>query len=473
MLGEPVGDARLDVPQGRRIERHQVLGGVDQLAVQRPVVVAADLATGGHRRVRRDAPPRQSGAVQHVLVTAPDDDHRMVRRNGVEVAPQRQALLGELRLVPVGVGDHDSAGCGLAHRRRDGRQHLGQRARAGQVHPRPAAARVEVVVGQPRHDRAPAEVDHARRSRLVRTHLGIRPHRQDPAVGDGDRPRPRLRVIHGDDVAVDENRVGGPRRLGPRREADGRQTARQAPEQGRHAHRSTPRYPPPVGLELAPPVGRVPRNDHDVALGDASRHAPLDTRAPDVGDQKHCWNDSAHVGFSFPASDFRHRNVPSERLHRARPGERPTRIRRRLDAILANSGHDSTCALFAEYESVLARPELFLRSSISDTERDALLAALISRCTWVRVYYLWRPNLPDEADNHLVELAVAGNAEAIVTHNTRDFETNRLALPGVAHRDARSADCRALSHVHTDHPSPRRHARTDEGSRATTRHERQ
>ena len=214
MLGEPVGDARLDVPQGRRIERHQVLGGVDQLAVQRPVVVAADLATGGHRRVRRDAPPRQSGAVQHVLVTAPDDDHRMVRRNGVEVAPQRQALLGELRLVPVGVGDHDSAGCGLAHRRRDGRQHLGQRARAGQVHPRPAAARVEVVVGQPRHDRAPAEVDHARRSRLVRTHLGIRPHRQDPAVGDGDRPRPRLRVIHGDDVAVDENRVGGPRARG-------------------------------------------------------------------------------------------------------------------------------------------------------------------------------------------------------------------------------------------------------------------
>ena len=74
MLGEPVGDARLDVPRGRRIERHQVLGGVDQLAVQRPVVVAADLAAGGHRRVRRDAPPRQSGGVQHVLVTAPDDD---------------------------------------------------------------------------------------------------------------------------------------------------------------------------------------------------------------------------------------------------------------------------------------------------------------------------------------------------------------------------------------------------------------
>lgn len=88
-------------------------------------------------------------------------------------------------------------------------------------------------------------------------------------------------------------------------------------------------------------------------------------------------------------------------------------------------------ALFLEYESVLARPEPFARSRVRRDERAALWAAMASRCEWVKVHYLWRPNLPDEGDNHIMELALAGNAEAIVTHNTDDFRGGDLRFPQV------------------------------------------
>ncbi len=85
--------------------------------------------------------------------------------------------------------------------------------------------------------------------------------------------------------------------------------------------------------------------------------------------------------------------------------------------------------LFQEYEALVHRLVVARASPLTPEEREALLDAFLSVCVWVPVYYLWRPNLPDEGDNHVVELAVAAAAGAIVTQNIRDFRRGELQFP--------------------------------------------
>ena len=88
-------------------------------------------------------------------------------------------------------------------------------------------------------------------------------------------------------------------------------------------------------------------------------------------------------------------------------------------------------ALFLEYEDVLSREKLFAAAPVGPADREALLDAFLGACQWIEIAFLWRPNLPDEADNHLIELAVAGNASEIVTHNAGDLAAGDLALDGI------------------------------------------
>jgi len=88
-------------------------------------------------------------------------------------------------------------------------------------------------------------------------------------------------------------------------------------------------------------------------------------------------------------------------------------------------------ALFHEYEDLLGRPALMAKCPLSPGEREALFSAFLSVADWIKVYFLWRPNLPDEADNHLVELALAGAAQTIVTHNLSDLQQGELHFPNL------------------------------------------
>lgn len=88
-------------------------------------------------------------------------------------------------------------------------------------------------------------------------------------------------------------------------------------------------------------------------------------------------------------------------------------------------------ALFLEYEDLVRRPGVFSRSPMTAHDRLEVLAALASVGEWVEVYYSWRPNLRDEGDNHLVELAVAGSASAIVTNNVKDLRSGELHFPSI------------------------------------------
>lgn len=83
-------------------------------------------------------------------------------------------------------------------------------------------------------------------------------------------------------------------------------------------------------------------------------------------------------------------------------------------------------ALWQEYGDLLGRD--VWGPATTAAERQQVLAALAQRGRWVTIYYGWRPNLADEADNHLIELALAGGAQGIITHNVRDVARGELVF---------------------------------------------
>lgn len=75
--------------------------------------------------------------------------------------------------------------------------------------------------------------------------------------------------------------------------------------------------------------------------------------------------------------------------------------------------------LVIEYEAVLTRPEHLKASGLTSRERNEVLDALVNVSVPVHFWYLWRPRLKDPADEMVLETAVHGEADWLVTFDVR------------------------------------------------------
>jgi len=94
--------------------------------------------------------------------------------------------------------------------------------------------------------------------------------------------------------------------------------------------------------------------------------------------------------------------------------------------------------LVLQYESVLTRPEHLEASGISAADVAVLLDAIAVVVEPIRISYLWRPTLPDPGDDLVLETAVNGGADILVTFNRHDFEpaAERFGIEIVTPADA-------------------------------------
>ncbi len=119
------------------------------------------------------------------------------------------------------------------------------------------------------------------------------------------------------------------------------------------------------------------------------------------------------------------------------------------NAVLREAAHGRitplvTPALFLEYEAVLKRPEQRLVHGLGLRDIDRFLSALAAACEAVEVSFQWRPQLSDANDEMVLETAVNGQADALITHNVRDFVKGaerfglRVLRPGEFLKELRS-----------------------------------
>ena len=77
--------------------------------------------------------------------------------------------------------------------------------------------------------------------------------------------------------------------------------------------------------------------------------------------------------------------------------------------------------LMIEYEAVLTRDEHLEASGLSVQDVQTILDAVATVAEPVRLAYLWRGILSDAQDDMVLETAINGRADALITLNVRHF----------------------------------------------------
>jgi putative PIN family toxin of toxin-antitoxin system len=93
--------------------------------------------------------------------------------------------------------------------------------------------------------------------------------------------------------------------------------------------------------------------------------------------------------------------------------------------------------LALEYESVCTRLEHYQSAGLTYEQAKVFVEAVIAIATPVHINYRWRPQLKDPDDDMILEVAVNGQADVIVTFNLGDFLSaqSSFGIPAVLPRD--------------------------------------
>jgi putative PIN family toxin of toxin-antitoxin system len=79
--------------------------------------------------------------------------------------------------------------------------------------------------------------------------------------------------------------------------------------------------------------------------------------------------------------------------------------------------------LAMEYEAVCRRAEHRMEAGLSERQVEIFLDVIIAMAEPVPTHFLWRPQLRNPNDEMVLEAAVNGRAEVLVTFNVRDYGT--------------------------------------------------